>query len=293
MKTDTSGYDDSRILVFVHIPKTAGTSLIKAISSGIGTPPSQPGFDRMLFGEFSDFASMSSHALKVIWPENSGFVTGFEKFVATHMGLSTLRAAYPEARFMTILREPVSRLLSHWLYWRVVPDSELEAWGRPWGDHVRISRQPLDQFLIAPEIAAQTDNLYLRTLVWPHPLVPNNGFIDPAHDKELLAWAIAKLKSLHFTGALEDPALQDRLSNWMGCGITLPRENIVRPLPPALKADFSSELTNASEPLGARSRLDTVLWRSALECTTKNIDALYVTSLLKSVTRLQGQLEND
>jgi hypothetical protein len=52
-----------------------------------------------------------------------------ERLVRAHMALSTLRAAYPGARFMTVLREPTCRLLSHWVFWRGFTDETGQGLG--------------------------------------------------------------------------------------------------------------------------------------------------------------------
>jgi hypothetical protein len=55
-------------------------------------------------------------------PRDADLVTG-------HIARSTLRAAHPSHRLMTILREPRCRVISHWLFWRSVPDADRVAWG--------------------------------------------------------------------------------------------------------------------------------------------------------------------
>jgi hypothetical protein len=112
-----------------------------------------------------------------------------------HFAFSTLQARYPNHQYMTLLREPYSRILSHWLYWRMQRNDELAGWGE-WGtNHVRLARQPLAQFLGNATLACQIDNLRTRMLLWPHPNIPDNSFIDERDDEVLISTALARLGS--------------------------------------------------------------------------------------------------
>jgi hypothetical protein len=75
------------------------------------------GFDRAFFGGFSDFASVPAENRAYIHLSPDSLPRG-ETFIRGHMALSTLRAAYPDAQCMTVLREPTVRLLSHFVFWR-------------------------------------------------------------------------------------------------------------------------------------------------------------------------------
>ena len=68
-------------------------------------------------------------------------------FIAGHIAFSSLRQRYGSANYLTVLREPLSRILSHWLFWRTVPDDDLARFGA-WADYVRRAREPLKDFLI-------------------------------------------------------------------------------------------------------------------------------------------------
>jgi hypothetical protein len=253
-------YDPDRPLVFVHIVKTAGTSLIRAISEGLRIGHVGPGFDGLLFGAFNDFQSMAPEMQAVIWPSGHDFVRGDERFVASHMALSTFRAAYPDAQFITMMRKPEARAVSHWLHWRAIPVESLRPWGEGWAANVMISHQPLSDFLSSPRIAAQADNLALRTLLWPHPLIPNDGFIPHSHDDELIALARDRLHSLDFVGVVEQPFC-GHLSAWLGTELRIRHDNAARALPENLRVDVKAEVSRSSDLLRERSRLDDVLWQ--------------------------------
>jgi hypothetical protein len=282
------GYDASRTLVFVHVVKNAGTSFTSAIARAIKTQPNIRGFDRLLFGSFSDFASIRPEISQTIWQSNQGFRQNHERFVACHMGLTTLRRAFPEAQFITTLREPLARLLSHWLFWRTIPEDQLEKWGKPWSERLKLARLPLSDFLSEPRIAAQTDNLQLRTLLWPHHLVPVDDFIDSTDDQDLLSLAIPRLRAFDFVGVIEEPALETRLSQWLNRSVSLPRRNEGRELPEDIRPD-NAEISAAGDLLAARSRLDTALWKAALSDDV-DPDDFHRTTSLECMVRVRERL---
>ena len=98
-------------------------------------------------------------------------------------------------------------------------------------------------------------------LLWPHPLIPDDGFIDPRHDQAVLAAAQASLDGFGFAGCLEDPALVGSLGLWLGTAIHPQIVNETAAIPPALQGKLASELDPASlARLSHLSRLDLKLW---------------------------------
>lgn len=172
------------LIVFTHIPKAAGSALNVSLHRTL--QPIRPlyGFDHAIFGSFRDFDGISENQRQHIYarPED---LPGNADFVGGHFAYSTTRQAFPSARHLTVLREPVARVLSQWVYWRAQDEVSLAGWGS-WSARVRSAHRPLGAFLNDPMAACQTDNLALRMLLWPHPLVPGNGFIKPDDDAVLL-----------------------------------------------------------------------------------------------------------
>lgn len=260
----TCSRSTSRIpVVFLHIPKSAGTTVRRAIQQATGATNVVEGFDLSCFGDA--FADRSADL-----PYRSSFFLSpaeFPKdpiFFSGHIAFSSLAAAYPRARLFTILREPRSRIVSTWLFWRSYSDSILEPWGE-WGRRMRLSREPLSQFLADPRIACQTDNLALRLLVWPHPRLPDAGFIPPAADEELLDAAHRALKRMDFVGCVEDPMLMSRLSNFLGADVSLGHSNATAQSLAAPRPLLADELDTATMALlSDRSRLDAALWLSVV-----------------------------
>ena len=250
----------------MHIPKSAGTAFRLGLQGLLRPAAMLDGFDGSMFGGFGDFASMENSVRQHIHVSDAG-IPGEAQLVAGHFAYSSLRRAYDSGQFMTLLREPVCRLLSLWLFWRQHDDAMLAPWGG-WGDHVRLSRDPLAKFLDEPAIACQTDNMVARMLLWPHPLIPADGFIDPAHDKILLRQARRRLSGFAFADAIESPHLRARLHRWFGRGITSGRVNELSAIPRALRRPLESELTpEAAELLRTRSRLDLELWQELMRAS--------------------------
>ena len=117
-----------RPLIYLHIPKSSGIALAHALILAELPARTWFGFDRAFFGPFDDFASVA--------PENRAFIhltadtiPRTENFVRAHMALSTLRTAYPTGRFVTALREPVCRLISHFIFWRGFTAEQDAKWG--------------------------------------------------------------------------------------------------------------------------------------------------------------------
>jgi Sulfotransferase family len=267
-------FDPSRPLAFMHIPKTAGTSLIGALVNAVQPRSLVAGFDKVLFGDFDDFASLDCDIQRNIYTSPQDLPDG--DVICGHMSLHTIRQRYPTAQVFSLLREPFSRLLSHWLYWRGRPDEEIERW-RGWGDRVKQSHLPLTAFLKSRAVACPTDNIVVRMLLWPHPLIPDDDFISPCHDKILLADARAQLSRFSLLDVIENPDLEVRLREWLGIPLLLERSNVTGQVPRLLRRPLAEELTpEAFHLMEARSRLDLRLWH---DVARKSVQPRYLDNL--------------
>jgi hypothetical protein len=274
--------DRTRVLGFMHIPKTAGSSMIGALVDALQPRHVVSGFDHILFGGFTDFASFDAGLQKRIYqaPEELPET----ELVVGHISYDTLRRRYPAAQFTTVLREPVVRLLSLWVFWRSHSDALLAEWG-PWADNVKISRQTLEIFLHAPTIACQTDNQAVRMLLSPHHLIPASGFIEPRHDAILLAEARERLRSFAYADVLENPRFVQDWQDWLGVPMALSKLNETNPVPAPLRSNLEMEMTRqALDYLDCSTRLDLQLWRHVAGWRLTEMEA----ERLRTQARLRG-----
>jgi len=261
-----------RPLVFLHIPKTAGIAISYALMVAENPPRVLFGFDRAFFGPFSDFESVpaENRAFIHLSPDT---IPRDEKLVRAHMALSTLRAAYQGARFMTVLREPICRLLSHYVFWRGFTEQQDRDWGG-WAAYSGLARGRLEDFLADGRIACQIDNVAIRLLLWPHELIPQAGMIDPRHDAALIDQARIRLCGLDFVDVVENPFFDANLSAWLGVPPARVRMNETQPLAPALRTRLDQEFSSRAQSLlAARSRLDLALWQWVLRERAPGVDA--------------------
>ena len=182
--------------------------------------------------------------------------------ISGHISDGFLRHAYPAAQFVTVLREPRARLLSLWGFCRTLSDDGLAPWG-DWAARVRRAREPLGVFLRDRALAAITDNVAVRMLLAPHPLIPADDLIARDAAAALVDAALARLATYAFVDVVENPAGADNLARWIGAALDLPRLNVTPAMPATLRATLDRELDAATfEAMAERCRLDVALWRA-------------------------------
>jgi hypothetical protein len=251
-------YDAARPLIFMHIPKTAGIAVCDALVQAVRPPRVFFGFDQAFFGGFTDFETIAP-ATRAFIHSTPHSLPSNEPLVRAHMSLSTLRAAYPTGQFMTVLRDPTARILSHFLFWRGFAEADMRDWGA-WADIMCLAQGSLAVFITDPRTACQIDNVATRLLLWPHPMIPNDGFIPPEADATLLAQALAALATLDHVGMQENPDFWPTLATWLGRSFQPARHNVTPKLPPDRTVDLAAELSSACQAhLTARTRLDRAL----------------------------------
>jgi hypothetical protein len=279
-------YDAGRPIAFMHVPKTSGMALRGSLQACTNTQGPPPGFDRSAFGDFQAFDTVDPALLQDIYLDgrlpqlDASFVTG-------HVSLATLTAQRPGVQLVTILREPRSRVLSHWLFWRGLTDDQLRPWGK-WADCVKVAAKPLAEFLSDRTIASNTDNMTVRMLLWPHPDIPGNDFIDDRADRHLVNAALARLEAFAFADLVENPQVAANLQAWLVRPFSYGRINETARLPPTLRSPFAEELTGeAFDLLDARSRLDREVWLALARHHIADIDAetLAERTIIRNVAR--------
>ena len=100
-------------LIFLHIPKTAGTSLRQAIGSAY-----EPHERLYLYDNPSLEGSLSPKEFKQLPEETRARL----RFVMGHIPFGLHRSIPRESRYVVVLRDPVERVVSHYYHYRQVVD---------------------------------------------------------------------------------------------------------------------------------------------------------------------------
>jgi hypothetical protein len=282
--------DQTRPIVFTHMPKTSGTAIVHGLLGALD--PSRPigGFDMSQFSKESNFVGIKAELQSSIYHDTADIPRDAD-FVFGHLAASTTFSIYPQAQHITFLREPLSRVLSHYLYWRSLDETALSPWGEL-GTRVHAAHAPLVEFLSNNNLACQIDNIYVRMLLWPHVLIPDSGWIDPTDDDQLVDAALQRLHAYSYVDIIENPAMQSSLHKWLGGNFDYSRMNVTAKIPPKLRRGLDSELTPGTTTLLVeRSRLDLRLWQAVAASRSASIApaVLQLMALLPAIARY-GQL---
>jgi hypothetical protein len=275
----------------MHIPKTSGMAFMNALAAILPSPP-LAGYDPVLFGSFDEFETISEELRQKIYLNHSDLPDS--DFVAGHFAFSTLFERYERANFLTILREPTSRILSHWLFWRAFTDEQVAPWGK-FAEYTRQAREPLLHFLACKDIAARTDNISIRMLLWPHRLIPPDDFINPRNDDTLICEAIGRLKKFAFVDIIENPKMPKNLQAWLGRAVEYRSTNETGPTPPSLRGLLHAELQlKVLDLIEARGRLDLRLWSLLANDRIKSstVDTVRQRAILRNVARYASLMNN-
>jgi len=130
--------------------------------------------------------------------------------------------------------------------------------------------------------------LTLRMLLWPHPLIHGDRFIEPIHDEPLFMEAEARLRMFDFVDILENEMLSQKLEHWLGRALCYERVNETIAVPGEYRSPLNLEFTcHAHELLTARSRLDLRLWTSVVKQRLQDceIASLRERTILSNVAR--------
>lgn len=266
-------FDPSIPFVFMHIPKTSGSAMTSAIIAALQPNRTiSPVLDRSLFGTFRRFDTLSPEWQEIIRLDDQSLPRDFD-YLSGHLSFSSGWDATANRQLFTILREPVSRVLSHWVYWRGLTCEDLRPWGE-WANRVVLARGSLVEFLKNPDLGSQVDNLYVRLLLWPHPLVPDGTFIDPRNDAVLVDTAMDRLRRFAFLDLYENPRLISNIESWLSQPIDYTSVNTTSALPADRQTTLHRELTSeAFDLLEMRTRLDRRLWSAVARARMPGIDA--------------------
>lgn len=190
-------------LFLLHIPKTAGTTLTAYVD------------DRFAVNQILPRSLLGRNALYVRPQDLRGRESELTQFdlVRGHFGFPIWREFFPGHTLVTMLREPVARVVSLYNDWRTKSAENLAGAPPAESELARLARQlPLGEFLKQP-----------------HPLIPRlfangqarqlAGFVDEQHDDaELLLLATEHLRQCALVGLTEffdlSLACLARMFNW-------------------------------------------------------------------------------
>ena len=170
---------------------------------------------------------------------------------------------FDPADIVMLLREPRSRLLSHYEYWRGLP-ANLRHADSTWSVTAHARELDFDEWLDDRRSAFQTDNVVLRTMLAGHALIPDDDFIDSADLAALTSAAMRRAASIGWVDVVErGPAMWDGLADRIDRPLERPQMNTTErraDLPTDVSAIFSD---GAVESLHHRTAADRAIWATA------------------------------
>lgn len=194
-------------ICFIHIPKSGGSSLRRALIEKVGEcniafdyamPFAQPAWRRKLLCLGHRSARQNKDAGIIF----GHFLAGkYAKFSGTTF---TKRA---EFRYVTFLRDPLQRAISHYLYWKRVPIPNHALWQR-----FNNERWTLERFLLADEFS----NIQSEFL-WRFPLSSFDFIGITEHynlSVQMLASTFQELRSLSVISENMNPNRPDAATHY-------------------------------------------------------------------------------
>jgi len=190
-----------RKMAFMHVPKCGGMSIHAALKSALPPGSLAPQrFDTSIFCDFSDYDLLDPVTRSEI-AVTEGERRSLDNYTAVcgHFSFKTLAEIVDPRSIATIVREPRSRLLSLYTYWRV-PEI-YERWN-PYRPDMH-ARRPFVEFLKEPLLASAIDNQICRMLLHGDRRLPGSAFARHADIDSIAMDAIQRLDSLGSVCVLE------------------------------------------------------------------------------------------
>jgi hypothetical protein len=148
-------------VISIHIPKTAGTSFRRALEHAYPAGA--------VLGDYQDHLDDPRHPFHTDPPAweaaAAAFVRNIEpgvRVVHGHFSAVKYRQAFPSARWITWLRHPVARLVSHYYFWKTFPIAAAPL--HPLLPPIQDGRLSLVEFAEIPVIRDLARRQYLRGL---------------------------------------------------------------------------------------------------------------------------------
>ncbi len=248
---------------FLHIPKSAGMSIHAALEAALPAGSLAPRrFDRSVFADFHAFELLRSEARNLIAVDRSE-TQALGKFsaVSGHFSLPTLLQITDRSSISTVLREPRTRLLSLYAYWRASGTDELWI---PYhtADH---AQRPLGEFLSEPRLAPVIDNQICRMLLYGDKRLPESSFTAESDIESIAADAIAQLDALGFVGILELGNMWQGVARLFNVKLDPVKLNITEDLERSTAIEPKERLTSETlDLIQRRSTADLLVYDHAL-----------------------------
>lgn len=242
-------------LAYLHLPKAAGTSIRAALSSYYDVDDTVPwSFDKHMFGDFDRLDVVDR-------PVFLGDPTEFRRYryMEGHWSLPTMLAGFDPDDVACVLREPRSRYLSQYTFWRSWGDDQHAVWD-PF-DASLYSRRTLGEYASAAQIACISDNLATRLILGPHSLIPPDGPIRAEHIDTVARHACTQLDRIGFVDVIErGEATYLALEEWFGSPLSRERLNETQ-LDRGERVDLDDLMDRATQALvNDRSAADLQVW---------------------------------
>lgn len=247
-------------VIFIHIPKTAGSSINEYFSSFIGRRGSSDFLPIDIFRNTDDWAYAEVNEEGLQKARTSKFITG-------HIDWHTLeKIRHPHAFTFTFLRDPVERLVSAYHYLHHIDENTLS------GENekkvlVQLKSLTLEDFFSGSDFKAlyATNNLMVRTMAGR---VNGTAGMDIPFEA-MLEQSIKNIKTLNYVGFQK--TFDDDFRNLVRKSgfpvLRLPKENITEKLPahpgPSYEAGANKQVI--MEMAAPRLKWDFAFYQRALE----------------------------
>jgi len=248
---------------FLHIPKTAGTSVHRALLQTYGDAGvSRFRFDEESFGSFTEWDTLAPAVRTAVFHPGRPTTAHnrSSSVVPGHLSYRSITALVDPEDVFTVLREPRARLLSHHLFWGARTDHDTAEFGSYRAYRSAIGG--LKRFLSDPVVSHQTDNLQARMLagVTLDPTRP----LTTTERHDLVAPAHRNLGTLGCTTLVEAPTFWNDVSAFIGADTPAWHENVTDPAAGTLPFRDAQLDSETLALLAERTAADRVIYLGAV-----------------------------
>lgn len=188
---------------FMHVPKCAGSSLSEILQSCFKIEEVCPyRLDKFLFGNFNPRKIINKEIRDLIILDDEIESVKKYKLLTGHFALDTILDYDPEI-IITILREPRSRILSHYFFWRSLPlEVEVAISWLPYSVSIYAKTQSFEEFIENNKVADQIDNLLCRQIA-DQKLIPKERYIREDEDECIIQNCLERINLFSYIGFTE------------------------------------------------------------------------------------------